>query len=147
MASSRSAMLGPDDPQLSVDPEVATFVTGGGRSKHVLANLGDTRLAVKVRCSDNQLYRVYPVYSLIDAGQCQEFHITRLPGPAKCDKIVLQYVKCTESDNDAQKVFKASTVTPPTAKIILRCLEKDDTPSVIGSPASPSLSTKDQEKA
>jgi hypothetical protein len=78
---------------LSVDPERANFLPTGSRSEHMIANLGEKRAAVKVRpppfahssllqvrCSDNGLFRVNPVHMLIDAGQCQNLVVTRLPG-------------------------------------------------------------------
>lgn len=33
---------------LSVDPETATFFDTGGKTEHMLVNLGDSKLAVKV---------------------------------------------------------------------------------------------------
>jgi hypothetical protein len=63
---------------LTVDPEEANFLPKGGRSEHMLVNLGEKRLAVKVRCSDNNLFRVNPVYFSIDPGQCTNVVITRL---------------------------------------------------------------------
>ncbi|PIO62449.1 MSP domain protein [Teladorsagia circumcincta] len=66
------------DQALSVDPEVATFTTAGGKSEHMLVNLSDNHLAVKVRCSNNQLYRVRPVYQVVETGQCKSLIVTRL---------------------------------------------------------------------
>lgn len=36
------------EPALSVDPETAIFLPNGGKSEHMLVNISDKRLAVKV---------------------------------------------------------------------------------------------------
>ncbi|CAD5235758.1 unnamed protein product [Bursaphelenchus xylophilus] len=115
---------------LSVDPEKATFLDTGGRSEHMLANLGDTRLAVKAKCSDNNLYRVNPVYIYIEPGQCHNLLISRLPGPPKNDKLVLHYIQVKEPASDIKEVFKNSSSTD-TIKIPMLCLSHEDVP-VIG---------------
>ncbi|PIO62980.1 MSP domain protein [Teladorsagia circumcincta] len=68
------------DKALSVDPDCAYFNVTGGKSDHMLVNLGETRLAVKIRCSNNALYRVSPSAMFIDAGQCQNLVVIRQAG-------------------------------------------------------------------
>lgn len=65
---------------LSVDPDSATYQPTGGNSEHMLVNLSSERLAIKVRCSDNSLFRVNPVFVFIEPGQCTNLVVTRLPG-------------------------------------------------------------------
>ncbi|VDO32274.1 unnamed protein product [Heligmosomoides polygyrus] len=65
---------------LSVDPDCAYFNVTGGKSDHMLVNLGEHRLAVKIRCSNNTLYRVSPNAMFIDAGQCQNLVVVRNAG-------------------------------------------------------------------
>lgn len=36
------------EPALSVDPETAVFLPNGGKSEHMLVNISDKRLVVKV---------------------------------------------------------------------------------------------------
>ncbi|KAI6185163.1 Major sperm protein [Aphelenchoides fujianensis] len=129
------------DVLLSVDPERATFLPTGSRSEHMVVNLGENRLAVKVRCSDNALYRVNPVYMLIDQGQCQNLMVTRLPGEAKVDKLVLHYVPCDEKTADARDAFKTPDRKPEMAKILMSCLAPEDAPAV-GQQPPPALAEK-----
>ncbi|KJH43508.1 MSP domain protein [Dictyocaulus viviparus] len=84
MSSSDEEQL-QSDPPLSVDPEVATFTESGGKSEHMLVNLGDKHLAVKVRCSNNNLYRVKPVYQVVETGQCRSLIVTRGVGESGSD--------------------------------------------------------------
>lgn len=166
-ACSPSAMLGPDDPPLSVDPEVAkTSVSRSTTFAFAASHLcGDRRtLEAHARqprrsstCGESALlrqpslprvpsvlvrrcrsvpgspYYASPRYSNGTWGYSQFASL----GPPKLDKLLLQYVKCAETDTDAHALFKGATLLPPSVKILLRCLAKDDTPSVIGSPASP----------
>ncbi|KAI6226529.1 Major sperm protein [Aphelenchoides fujianensis] len=119
---------------LSVDPERASFLPTGSRSEHMIANLGEKRAAVKVRCSDNALFRVNPVHMLIDAGQCQNLVVTRLPGEAKEDKLVLTYLPADEKATDARDVFKAAEQKPEMLRIPMNCVAPEDAPCV-GPPA------------
>lgn len=60
---------------LEVYPRKAEFMAFGGATKHVLVNKGYTRIAVKVKCSNNKLYKVSPVYSFIDPGASQDLEV------------------------------------------------------------------------
>ncbi|VDO14717.1 unnamed protein product [Haemonchus placei] len=79
VGKSNQSSVNPDQ-VLSVDPEVALFTPAGGKSEHMLVNLSDKHLAVKVRCSNNALYRVRPVYQVVETGQCKSLIVTRLIG-------------------------------------------------------------------
>ncbi|TKR67964.1 hypothetical protein L596_024028 [Steinernema carpocapsae] len=122
----------PNEPSLSIDPESATFLTSGGRSEHMLVNCSEARIAVKVRCSDNSVYRVNPVYTFVEPGQCTSLIVTRLPGLPKVDKLVIHYIACSEKDHTAKDLFKSST-TPEVLKLPLSCCNPEDVPSVRGS--------------
>ncbi|CAD5228342.1 unnamed protein product [Bursaphelenchus okinawaensis] len=114
---------------LSVDPDNAAFRPKGGRSEHMLVNLSRDRIAVKVKCSDNNLYRVNPVFCFIDGGQCNNLLITRLEGPPKTDKLALHYVKCKPSDTDFKELFKNTPATD-VVKLPLTCVSKEDAPAI-----------------
>ncbi|KAI6174362.1 Major sperm protein [Aphelenchoides besseyi] len=81
---------------MSVDPEVGKFLATGGRSENMCVNLGESRICVKVRCSNNVLYRVNPVYMFIDPGQCQNLIVSRLPVERFATKM-FWWCKTTES--------------------------------------------------
>ena len=73
-------------------------------------------MAVKVKCSDDNLYRVAPVYSFVDAGETANFKVTRQSGPVKTDKLVLLYTEVDPDDADPMVPFAAGA---PTEQIIL----------------------------
>ncbi|ETN79056.1 hypothetical protein NECAME_10058 [Necator americanus] len=45
----------------------------GGASKHVLTNAGSSRMVFKVKCSNNSLFKVSPVYAFLDPGASYGF--------------------------------------------------------------------------
>ncbi|EFO89786.1 hypothetical protein CRE_07455 [Caenorhabditis remanei] len=92
-----------DDHNLFITPKIAYFPTAmGGASRHMMVNGSSHRIAVKIKCSDNELFRVSPVYTLLEPGNAQRLQIVRDPGPPKTDKIVVIYkTTCASSARDA----------------------------------------------
>ena len=111
---------------ISVDPDSAYFNPGGGTSTHMLVNTSDRRMAVKIRSSNNDLYRVCPVVMFIESGQCQQLAVTRLAGPARADKLVIQYTPCGLEDKDAKEFFSklAKDVKCETLRINLKMADQ-----------------------
>ncbi|KAK6046813.1 MSP domain protein [Cooperia oncophora] len=117
------------DQVLSVDPEVASFTTAGGKSEHMLVNLGDKHLAVKVRCSNNQLYRVRPVYQVVETGQCKSLIVTRLIGPPRRDRLTIQYLPTTDINCNLIEFFKDAIrkgIKIEALRVILKMKEEDN---------------------
>uniref|UniRef100_A0A915DCT9 Major sperm protein n=1 Tax=Ditylenchus dipsaci TaxID=166011 RepID=A0A915DCT9_9BILA len=96
----------------SVEPNRAAFTTEGGVSKHMLMNHSQDRLAIKVRCSNNQYFRVNPVYSFLDCGAVSELEMIRLQGglPRK-DMLQLIFVVCRDNDADPSQLFTQKAKT------------------------------------
>ncbi|CAO4379203.1 Protein CBR-SSP-35 [Caenorhabditis briggsae] len=92
---------------INVDPPTGNFPASGGNSTHNIVSESDSRLAFKVKSSNNDHYRVRPVYGFIDAKGKAKLDINRLPGPAKEDKIVIQYAEVPAEETDATAPFKA----------------------------------------
>ncbi|WKX90406.1 hypothetical protein Q1695_010697 [Nippostrongylus brasiliensis] len=114
---------------LSVDPEVATFTPAGGKSEHMLVNLGDNHLAVKVRCSNNALYRVRPVYQIVETGQCKSLIVTRLLGPPRKDRLTIQYLPTTDIKCDLVAIFRDAMkkgIKINALKLILKMKEENN---------------------
>ncbi|KAE9414448.1 hypothetical protein Angca_006161 [Angiostrongylus cantonensis] len=110
---------------LSVDPDCAYFNVTGGKSDHMLVNVGDSRLAVKIRCSNNNLYRVSPNTMFIEPGQCQNLIVIRSAGPARADKLILQFLPCDKDVEDCKEFFKEADkngVRPETLRISLKMM-------------------------
>ncbi|VDK59603.1 unnamed protein product [Anisakis simplex] len=110
------------EPVLSIDPDAAHFLISGGKSEHMLVNTGEKRVAVKASCN---YHPVCPVYMFVEAGSCNNLVITRLPGPAKVDKLVFHYVTCNERDIDPKDVFKKKT-KPDAIKLPMDTITPDD---------------------
>uniref|UniRef100_A0A0R3S3P9 Major sperm protein n=1 Tax=Elaeophora elaphi TaxID=1147741 RepID=A0A0R3S3P9_9BILA len=124
-------MAAQKEPALSVDPEMAVFLPNGGKSEHMLVNISEKRLAVKVRCSDNSLFRVNPVYMFIEPGSCSNLVITRLPGPPKSDKLVFHYFSCESNDSEPKEVFKINSQrSPEMLKLPINIISAEDVPKV-----------------
>uniref|UniRef100_A0A914Y247 MSP domain-containing protein n=1 Tax=Panagrolaimus superbus TaxID=310955 RepID=A0A914Y247_9BILA len=52
--------------------------SAGGSSTHQLVNSGASRLAFKVKSSNNTEYRLKPVFGFVEAGASAPLEITRL---------------------------------------------------------------------
>ncbi|CAB3399454.1 unnamed protein product [Caenorhabditis bovis] len=92
-----------EDHDLFLTPKICYFsAANGGASRHMMVNGSNHRMAIKIKCSDNELFRVSPVFCLLEPGSAQRLQIVRDPGPAKIDKIVLQYkATCATNPRDA----------------------------------------------
>ncbi|KAK6009259.1 MSP domain protein [Ostertagia ostertagi] len=76
---------------LTADPPSATVAAAGGTLTHNLVNSGTEKMIFKVKSSNNTEYRVKPVFGFVDAGGSAPLEITRLAGPPKEDKMVVQF--------------------------------------------------------
>ncbi|PIC51809.1 hypothetical protein B9Z55_002171 [Caenorhabditis nigoni] len=75
--------------QLSVVPAKLQYQTLGGVSQIELKNTSGERKAYKVKCSDNALYRVNPVFGFAEPHSTAKIDVLRLNGEQKTDKLVL----------------------------------------------------------
>ncbi|KAK6745297.1 hypothetical protein RB195_011803 [Necator americanus] len=108
---------------LSVDPDCAYFNVTGGKSDHMLVNIGEKRLAVRIRSSNNNLYRVSPNSMFIEPGQCQNLVVVRSAGPARSDKLILQFLPCEKETEDCKEFFRQAEklgIKPDTVRISLK---------------------------
>uniref|UniRef100_A0A8R1I8L3 Major sperm protein n=1 Tax=Caenorhabditis japonica TaxID=281687 RepID=A0A8R1I8L3_CAEJA len=97
------------DVDLSVDPEEALFPpVGAGKSDHMVVNYTKFRLALKAKCSNNGVFRVDPVFQIIEPNKCKNVTISRSPGGVikKNDKVLLMYAPCDEKMTDVKAFFK-----------------------------------------
>ncbi|CAJ0572055.1 unnamed protein product, partial [Mesorhabditis spiculigera] len=92
---------------LNIEPPTASFPAAGGNAKHNIVSLSDGRLAFKVKSSNNDHYRVRPVYGFIASKQSAELEIVRKEGPPKEDKFVIQWAEVPDEETDPQAPFKA----------------------------------------
>ncbi len=95
---------------LTVDPPQALFTPNvPGASHHKLNNPTAGPLAVKVKCSDNALYRLRPVFAVVPPGGEIPLEVARGAGAPKQDKLVIQSMACPEGTAEAAvaELFKA----------------------------------------
>ena len=50
---------------LNIEPPAAKFAASGGSATHNIVNLTESRLGFKVKSSNNEHYRVKPVYGFV----------------------------------------------------------------------------------
>ncbi|KAI6202154.1 MSP domain and PapD-like domain-containing protein [Aphelenchoides besseyi] len=101
---------------LAVDPPACQVPAAGGTSTHQLNNSGAARLAFKVKSSNNNEYRLKPVFGFVEPGASAPLEITRLNGAPKEDKMVIQYAEVAADATDAQAPFKAG---PAAGEVVL----------------------------
>ncbi|CAJ0579143.1 unnamed protein product, partial [Mesorhabditis spiculigera] len=106
-------------PLVAVQPRAASFGVEGGASQHSITNKGKTRVAVKVKCSDNRLYKVSPVFTFIDPGQTVALSIARGEGDSKKDKLVIMVLETTPQAQDPRVVFDVCGSRPISLPIAL----------------------------
>uniref|UniRef100_A0A0M3I4G2 MSP domain-containing protein n=2 Tax=Ascaris TaxID=6251 RepID=A0A0M3I4G2_ASCLU len=92
---------------LNIDPPSGTFPASGGNATFTILNQTEARLAFKVKTSNNDCYRVTPVYGFVEKLGKAELTIIRLEGPPKEDKFVVQWAEVPDEETDAQAPFKA----------------------------------------
>ncbi|KAK6109185.1 MSP (Major sperm protein) domain family protein [Brugia pahangi] len=90
---------------LKMEPRLLNWNISGGIQKVYLTNPTDERRAIKVKCSDNYLYRVSHVYSFVEPGETAGIDIIRQNGSAKADKMIFLWTKAEKSDENASKLF------------------------------------------
>ncbi|EYC22410.1 hypothetical protein Aduo_010334 [Ancylostoma duodenale] len=118
----KEAPLPPPALDLHVYPPFAEFIEFGGASKHVLTNAGSSRMVFKVKCSNNSLFKVSPVYSFLDSGASMDLQILRQEGPTRNDKLIIMYKEAKRSEKDPKKSFENEGVT---AKKVIPLITRD----------------------
>lgn len=74
---------------MNVAPAKLQYQTLGGVNQIELKNTSNERKAYKIKCSDNSLYRVNPVYGFAEPRSSVKIDVLRLNGEQKTDKLVL----------------------------------------------------------
>uniref|UniRef100_A0A1I7XKB8 MSP domain-containing protein n=1 Tax=Heterorhabditis bacteriophora TaxID=37862 RepID=A0A1I7XKB8_HETBA len=91
---------------LNVEPANGAFSASGGNATHNIVSLVEARIAFKVKSSNNDHYRVRPVYGFVSGKGSTQLEIVRLSGPPKEDKLVIQWAEVPLEETDAQAPFK-----------------------------------------
>lgn len=67
------------------------FAKTGGVEKITVSSNSGIRQAIKVKCSDNNLFTVNKVFAFIEHDHSLEIEVIRKNGPVKVDKIVTDH--------------------------------------------------------
>uniref|UniRef100_A0A915ALB3 Major sperm protein n=1 Tax=Parascaris univalens TaxID=6257 RepID=A0A915ALB3_PARUN len=105
-ADAGAAAPPPGPATLTADPPEANVPAAGGVSTHTLSNPSGVRLAFKVKSTNNNEYRLRPVYGFVEATGNSPLEITRSAGPPKADKLVIQFKEAAADASDAAPLFK-----------------------------------------
>ncbi|CAJ0596650.1 unnamed protein product [Cylicocyclus nassatus] len=103
---------------VSISPRTAHFSAAGGLSMHNIMNMSKTRLAIKITCSDNSLYRVTPVYAIVEPDEVLVLNIGRIEGMPKKDRLGILMIDYNGTGN-AKDAFKRTDLRPVTINIPL----------------------------
>ncbi len=68
-------------------------------------------VVVQVKTSNNDFYRVKPVFGFISSQETTKVEVFRLAGPSKQDKTVVQWAEVPDEETNANGPFKAGTQT------------------------------------
>ncbi|KAK0407356.1 hypothetical protein QR680_019152 [Steinernema hermaphroditum] len=110
----------PDKPKdITITPNALKFPEKGSMMHITITNTTDKRLAVKVKCSDNKLFRVAPVFGFCSKKGTMIVEVLRSKGPPKLDKLVIATVQCNEDCTDPNPLFKAKDANEQTTNVAL----------------------------
>ncbi|CAA94274.1 Sperm-specific class P protein 10 [Caenorhabditis elegans] len=94
---------------LTADPPACTVPAAGGSSTHKLVNGGAEKIIFKIKSSNNNEYRIAPVFGFVDPSGSKDVVITRTAGAPKEDKLVIHFAPAPADATDAQAAFAAVT--------------------------------------
>ncbi|GMT32867.1 hypothetical protein PFISCL1PPCAC_24164, partial [Pristionchus fissidentatus] len=97
----------PSEMSLNIDPAEVSFAAAGGQTTVKIISSAESKLAFKVKTSNNQCYRVKPVYGFIEPKADTALEIQRLEGQPKEDKVVVQWAEVPAEETDPKAPFAA----------------------------------------
>ncbi|KHN76892.1 Sperm-specific class P protein 19 [Toxocara canis] len=93
--------------QLFVEPSNLAWKSVIEIQQVKLTNPTKERIAVKVKCSNNNMYRVDPVYSFVNPGCSVPVRIMRYISSSKADKLVFLTTPANDDDEDPKLLFES----------------------------------------
>uniref|UniRef100_A0A915PZH3 MSP domain-containing protein n=1 Tax=Setaria digitata TaxID=48799 RepID=A0A915PZH3_9BILA len=97
---------------LKIEPKSLNWNISGGIQKVYLTNPSDERRAIKVKCSDNHLYRVSRVFTFVEPGEMVNIDVVRQNGGAKTDKMIFLWTKAEQGVTSASDLFGNTSPYP-----------------------------------
>nr|CAD2186038.1 unnamed protein product [Meloidogyne enterolobii] len=92
---------------VSLDPESIQVAAAGGEITLQLKNSSaEGRYAFKVKCTDNDHYRVNPVFGFVDPAGNAAVLVRRTEGPPKADgRLEVHFIPAPADATDAKALF------------------------------------------
>jgi len=111
---------------ISVEPHQLHYNVEGGKQQVTVHNQSKdgSRLAVKIKCSDNHLYHVNPVFAFLEPKSCASFAVYRNAGLAKADKMVLLTAKVSKEETNPKNAFKDENMKPSLTVVPLLAIDE-----------------------
>ncbi|PAV62778.1 hypothetical protein WR25_23411 [Diploscapter pachys] len=94
---------------VKLTPTELNYKPTGGLKEIQIINDSAEKRAFKVKCSDNLVYRISPVYGLIEPGKSVKVDVLRQNGGVKMDKLVVVTAKATSDDANPKACFERSS--------------------------------------
>ncbi|KJH48511.1 MSP domain protein [Dictyocaulus viviparus] len=117
---------GPQKEQLEFNVNRMVWNQKGGKQILRVTNRTPIRMAYKIKCSDNNIFRVNPVFGTVNTEEVAEIEIYRkAAAPIKEDIVVFCSVKYTPEENNLEAFFKKPT-TITNEKCIYQTVEPDN---------------------
>ncbi|CAD5210587.1 unnamed protein product [Bursaphelenchus xylophilus] len=93
-------------PVVDVSPKSIKVAANGGSFQLQITGTTDKCAVIRIKTTNNEFYRVKPVYAMLKGKEKKSVDVIRIPGPASKDKIIIQSMESRE-DEDPQDPFKA----------------------------------------
>ena len=106
-SNSKSINTAGDPKEVKITPSKLNFKDGDEKAKLQIQNMTDKPLALKLKCSDNEVYKFKPVFFYLKPKEEHEHEVTRKVGSKnKPDKLLVVYTEAKDSE-DAKKIYEA----------------------------------------
>ncbi|CAJ0586502.1 unnamed protein product, partial [Mesorhabditis spiculigera] len=114
----------PKTVEMRMQPAELVWKQNGGVKQVHIVNNSKERRAVKVKCTDNLLYRVHPVCGFVDPGESYKVEVLRNNGSTKSDVLLFMTTKAGEQ-KEARECF-ADKAQQNEMLVLPMLPEKDD---------------------
>ncbi|CAJ0573074.1 unnamed protein product, partial [Mesorhabditis spiculigera] len=104
---------------VTLDPPTTALPASGGSSKHVLSNDNAKRLVFKVKCSNNGHLRAKPVFGFCEPAHKVEIEVTRLEGPPRDDRFVIEFADAPEGSETKEPQSAFMQIGETQSKLVL----------------------------
>uniref|UniRef100_A0A915DIS6 Major sperm protein n=1 Tax=Ditylenchus dipsaci TaxID=166011 RepID=A0A915DIS6_9BILA len=105
--------------ELTVNPVELIFSRKGGTVILRVVNLSNKRMAIKMKCTDNENYAFDPVFFLMEPKSTRYVEIAREKAPAKNAQAGVYYTQAPAEVVSAEEVFTSSVPTDKVKFIII----------------------------